>query len=153
MGEGAAWNYIAMEQAIRDAGLEENDISNERTGLIMGSGGPSTRAIVQAADTTAREGPQEGRPVRGAEGHVLDQLGHAVHALSHQGRELFDLLGLLDLGPLHRQRRRADPVGQAGHRVRRRRRGARLDALGPVRRHERHVVRLQRPARSGQPRL
>src|SRR4030043_1147618 len=44
MGEGAAWNYIAMEQAIRDAGLEEKDVSNERTGLIMGSGGPSPRA-------------------------------------------------------------------------------------------------------------
>ena len=48
MGAGAAWNYLAMEQAIRDAGLEEDDISNERTGLIMGSGGPSTRAIEQA---------------------------------------------------------------------------------------------------------
>ena len=47
MGEGAAWNYLAMEQAIRDAGLEEKDISNERTGLIMGSGGPSTRAIAR----------------------------------------------------------------------------------------------------------
>src|SRR4026208_410047 len=51
MGAGAAWNYIAMEQAIRDAGLEEDDISNERTGLIMGSGGPSTRALVQGAAT------------------------------------------------------------------------------------------------------
>src|ERR1044072_9677973 len=39
MGEGAAWNYIAMQQAIRDSGLEEADISNEKTGLIMGSGG------------------------------------------------------------------------------------------------------------------
>ena len=65
----------------------------------------------------------------------------------HQGRQLFDLLGLLDLGALHRQRRRADPMGQAGHRVRRRRRGARLDAVGAVRRHGRHVIGLQRPAR------
>ncbi len=62
MGEGAAWNYLAMEQAIRDAGLEENDISNERTGLIMGSGGPSTRAIVQAADTTREKGPKKVGP-------------------------------------------------------------------------------------------
>ncbi len=62
MGEGAAWNYIAMEQAIRDAGLEENDVSNERTGLIMGSGGPSTRAIVQAADTTREKGPKKVGP-------------------------------------------------------------------------------------------
>jgi len=62
MGAGAGWNYIAMEQAIRDAGLEENDISNERTGLIMGSGGPSTRAIVRAADTTREKGPKKVGP-------------------------------------------------------------------------------------------
>jgi len=62
MGAGAGWNYIAMEQAIRDAGLEEDDISNERTGLIMGSGGPSTRAIVQAADTTREKGPKKVGP-------------------------------------------------------------------------------------------
>jgi len=62
MGEGSAWNYIAMAQAIRDAGLEEKDISNERTGLIMGSGGPSTRAIVQAADTTREKGPKKVGP-------------------------------------------------------------------------------------------
>src|SRR6476659_2456692 len=62
MGEGAAWNYLAMEQAIRDAGLEEKDVSNERTGLIMGSGGPSTRAIVQAADTTREKGPKKVGP-------------------------------------------------------------------------------------------
>ena len=62
MGSGAAWNYIAMEQAIRDAGLEEGDISNERTGLIMGSGGPSTRAIVQSADTTREKGPKKVGP-------------------------------------------------------------------------------------------
>ena len=62
MGEGAARNYIAMEQAIRDAGLEEKDVSNERTGLIMGSGGPSTRAIVQAADNTREKGPKKVGP-------------------------------------------------------------------------------------------
>ena len=62
MGAGAGWNYIAMEQAIRDAGLDEDDISNERTGLIMGSGGPSTRAIVQSADTTREKGPKKVGP-------------------------------------------------------------------------------------------
>jgi|MGYP003700438493 3-oxoacyl-[acyl-carrier-protein] synthase-1 len=62
MGAGAGWNYIAMEQAIRDAGLEENDVSNERTGLVMGSGGPSTRAIVKAADTTREKGPKKVGP-------------------------------------------------------------------------------------------
>jgi 3-oxoacyl-[acyl-carrier-protein] synthase-1 len=50
MGDGAAYCWLSMDQAIRDAGLEPGDVSNERTGLIVGSGGPSTRAIVAAAD-------------------------------------------------------------------------------------------------------
>ncbi len=55
MGDGAAYNFIAMEQALADSGLEASDISHERTGLIMGSGGPSVRAIVSAADTARSE--------------------------------------------------------------------------------------------------
>jgi 3-oxoacyl-[acyl-carrier-protein] synthase-1 len=55
-GGGTAWNHVAMEQAIRDAGLAAEDISNERSGIIMGSGGPSTRAIVEAADKTRETG-------------------------------------------------------------------------------------------------
>src|ERR1700761_6878684 len=51
-GDGAGYCWVAMNQAIQDAGLEEKDISNPRTGLIVGSGGPSTKAIVQAADIT-----------------------------------------------------------------------------------------------------
>src|SRR5690606_28007770 len=51
MEAGVGWNYVAMEQAIRDSGLEPDDVINERTGIIMGSGGPSTKAIVWAADT------------------------------------------------------------------------------------------------------
>jgi 3-oxoacyl-[acyl-carrier-protein] synthase-1 len=62
LGTGAAWNHIAMEQALRDAGLEQNEISNERTGIIMGSGGPSTRAVVEAADTTRAKGPKRVGP-------------------------------------------------------------------------------------------
>jgi len=58
MGRGAAWNYIAMTQVIQDAGLEKNEVSNPRTGIIMGSGGPSTRAIVEAADITREKGPR-----------------------------------------------------------------------------------------------
>jgi 3-oxoacyl-[acyl-carrier-protein] synthase I len=53
---GTAWNHVAMDQAILDAGLEESDISNERTGIIMGSGGPSTKSIVEAADITRKSG-------------------------------------------------------------------------------------------------
>ncbi|WP_196260402.1 beta-ketoacyl-ACP synthase I [Pelagibacterium limicola] len=52
MAKGAAWNYIAMAEAIAMAGLAENDIKNPRTGIVMGSGGPSTRAVVEAADIT-----------------------------------------------------------------------------------------------------
>jgi len=54
LGRGAAWNHIAMEQAIRDSGVEEGDISNPRTGIIMGSGGPTTSTIVDAADITRK---------------------------------------------------------------------------------------------------
>jgi 3-oxoacyl-[acyl-carrier-protein] synthase-1 len=53
---GTAWNHVAMDQAIVDSGLEESDISNERTGIIMGSGGPSTRTIVEAALKTIESG-------------------------------------------------------------------------------------------------
>jgi 3-oxoacyl-[acyl-carrier-protein] synthase-1 len=52
MGEGAAWNYLAMQQAIADARLGEDEISHPMTGIVMGSGGPSTRAIVEAAEKT-----------------------------------------------------------------------------------------------------
>jgi 3-oxoacyl-[acyl-carrier-protein] synthase I len=62
LGGGAAWNHVAMEQAIRDAGLEPNEISHEMTGIIMGSGGPSTRTIVEAADTTRNKGPKRVGP-------------------------------------------------------------------------------------------
>jgi 3-oxoacyl-[acyl-carrier-protein] synthase-1 len=55
-GGGTAWNHVAMEQAIRDSGLEPNEVSNERTGIIMGSGGASTHAIVEAADKTRQSG-------------------------------------------------------------------------------------------------
>jgi len=62
MGDGAAWNWVAMRQAITDSGLEESDIKNERSGIIMGSGGPSTRTIVSAADTAREKGPKRVGP-------------------------------------------------------------------------------------------
>jgi 3-oxoacyl-[acyl-carrier-protein] synthase-1 len=55
-GGGSAWNQVAMEQAIADAGLESAEISNERTGIIMGSGGPSTRALIDAYDKARESG-------------------------------------------------------------------------------------------------
>src|SRR5262245_26755707 len=62
LGGGAAWNHVAMEQAIRDAGLTDNEISNEMTGIIMGSGGPSTRAVVEAADVARTKGTKRVGP-------------------------------------------------------------------------------------------
>ncbi|HEV2510382.1 beta-ketoacyl-ACP synthase I [Bosea sp. (in: a-proteobacteria)] len=55
-GGGSAWNQVAMEQAIRDAGLEDKEISHDRTGIIMGSGGPSTRALIDAYDKARESG-------------------------------------------------------------------------------------------------
>ena len=62
LGGGAAWNHLAMEQAIRDAGLEAEEVSNEMTGIIMGSGGPSTRTIVEAADVARSKSPKRVGP-------------------------------------------------------------------------------------------
>lgn len=56
MGQGAAYNFLAMEQAIADSGLEENDVSNERTGMVMGSGGPSTINLFNAHQLTLEKG-------------------------------------------------------------------------------------------------
>ena len=58
MGDGAGWAYMAMEQAIADAGLGPDEVSHERTGLIVGTGGPSVEAIVAAADITRDKGPR-----------------------------------------------------------------------------------------------
>ena len=62
MGDGAAYNYIAMEQAIADSGLTENEVSSERTALIMGSGGPSTSNQVKAADIARQGNPKKVGP-------------------------------------------------------------------------------------------
>ncbi|NNU79307.1 beta-ketoacyl-ACP synthase I [Halovulum dunhuangense] len=56
MGDGAAFNFIAMQQAVADSGLEPNEVSNERTGLVMGSGGPSTRNFFQAHQIVIEKG-------------------------------------------------------------------------------------------------
>ena len=58
MGEGAAYAVLAMEQAIADAGLEDHQVSNERSGLVAGSGGPSTANLLAAFDITREKGPK-----------------------------------------------------------------------------------------------
>ena len=62
MGEGSAYNFIALKEAIKESGLEEKDISNEKTGIIMGSGGPSIKNVVYAVDTTRKSGPKRMGP-------------------------------------------------------------------------------------------
>ena len=59
MGDGASYNYIAMNEAIEDSGLNEDEISNNMTGLIMGSGGPSTKTLLRAFDITREKGPKK----------------------------------------------------------------------------------------------
>ena len=61
-GGGTAWNHVAMDQAIRDAGLEPTEISNERTGIIVGSGGASTKSVVESADIMRTKGVKKAGP-------------------------------------------------------------------------------------------
>ena len=62
MGDGSAYNFIAMKEAIKDSGLEEKDISNNNTGIIMGSGGPSIKNVVLAVDSTREDSPKKMGP-------------------------------------------------------------------------------------------
>ncbi|HIO51966.1 MAG TPA: beta-ketoacyl-ACP synthase I [Pelagibacteraceae bacterium] len=62
MGEGSAYNFIALKEAIKESGLEEKDISNEKTGIIMGSGGPSIKNVVYAVDITRKSAPKRMGP-------------------------------------------------------------------------------------------
>ena len=62
LAQGTGFSHIAMEQAIADSGLEEAEVSNVRTGLIVGSGGPSTRAIIESAETARTRGPKRVGP-------------------------------------------------------------------------------------------
>ena len=63
MGPGSAYNYIAMKEAVEDSGLEEKDVSNNLTGMIMGSGGPSIENVILAADKTREKNPKKMGPV------------------------------------------------------------------------------------------
>ena len=59
MGDGSAYNYIALKEAIDESGLQEKDISNEKTGIIMGSGGPSIKNVYFAVDTIRKSSPKK----------------------------------------------------------------------------------------------
>ena len=132
----------------RDAGLTPEDVSNVAHRHHHGLRRAVRRAPSSRPPTSPREqGPQARRSVRGAEGDVLDRLGDARDLVQDQGRELFDHLGLRDLATIAS----ATPtstiqIGKQDIDVRRRLRGARLDAVGAVRRHGRDVHEVQRHA-------
>ncbi len=62
MGDGSAYNYVAMNEAVKDSGLEEKDVSNITTGMVMGSGGPSIKNVILAADKTREKNPKKMGP-------------------------------------------------------------------------------------------
>ena len=62
MGEGSAYNYVAMKEAVKDSGLEEKEVSNIYTGMVMGSGGPSIENVILAADKTREKNPKKMGP-------------------------------------------------------------------------------------------
>ena len=151
---GSAWNHVAMEQAIRDSGVEQSDISNERTGIVMGSGGPSTSTIVAAADITRKNNsPKRIGPF--AVPKAMSSTASATLATWFKIKGVNYSISSACATSNHciGNAAEADPVGQAGHDLRRRLRGARLDAVGHVRRHGRHVLEIQPDAGEGVARL
>jgi 3-oxoacyl-[acyl-carrier-protein] synthase I len=85
MEMGVGWNYVAMDQAVRDSGLEPSDICNERTGIIMGSGGPSTRAIVRACDIARQKDPKKVGPFEVPKGMCSGTSGTLATAFQIKG--------------------------------------------------------------------
>ena len=153
LGGGAGWNHVAMEQAIRDAGLEESEISNPRTGIIMGSGGPSARTIVEAADTARSKGPKRVGPF--AVPKAMSSTASATLATWFKIKGVNYSISSACATSNHciGNAFETDPSRQAGPDLCRRLRGARLDAVGSVRRHGRHVDELQPDAGQGVARL
>ena len=82
MGDGAAYAYIAMQQAIKDSGLEKDQVSNDKTGLIIGSGGPSTSNMMAAFDLARNKGPKRVGPYMVP--RVMSSTGSATLATSFQ---------------------------------------------------------------------
>ncbi len=101
---GTAWNHVAMDQAIQDAGLSAEDVSNERAGLIMGSGGPSVRTLIESADIARSKGPKKVGPFAVPKAMSSTASANSRHLVQDQGRQLLDFLRLRDLQSLHRQR-------------------------------------------------
>jgi 3-oxoacyl-[acyl-carrier-protein] synthase-1 len=143
LSQGGAWNHVAMKQAIADAGLEEADYQqNERVGIIMGSGGPSTKQIVEAADIVR----QNNSPKRIGPFAVPKAMSSTASATLATWFKLhgvnYSISSACSTSAQHRQCLRDDSVGQAGHGLCRRPRRSRLDDVQPLRRHGRHVIEV-----------
>ena len=130
MGDGAAYAFMAARQAIQDAGLEEAEVAGERTGLVAGSGGPSTSNQIEAARILAETGsPRRMGPYMVPRCMSSTVSANLATALKLRGPQLLALLGLLHERPLHPHCRQLHPQRRARHHARRRRRGAALEPL------------------------
>ena len=78
MGEGSAYNYIAMNEAVKDSGLDEKNVSNISTGMIMGSGGPSIKNVILASDKTREKNPKK---------------NGSIHCTKNYGKHCFSDIG------------------------------------------------------------
>ena len=109
MGDGAAFNYLAMQQAIEIPAWKIRQVSNFRTGLVMGSGGPSTSNLVEAADILREKGVEKSRALYGAPRHVQHQHRLLGDTIQNQRRQLHHQLGLCDQCSLYRPCHGIDP--------------------------------------------
>ena len=133
LAKGAAWNHVAMEQAIQDSGLETSDISNERTGIIMGSGGPSLRTIVEGADIARTKGPKRVGPF--AVPKAMSSTASATLATWFKIKGVNYSISSACATSNHCIGNAYEMIqmGQAGHRLRGRLRGTGLDVVGVLR--------------------
>ena len=147
LGQGAAWNHVAMEQAIRDSGVEEKDISNRAHRHRHGFRAvPRPATIVEAADITRRKGPKRIGPF--AVPKAMSSTASATLATWFKIKGVNYSISSACATSNHCIGNAAEthPVGQAGHDLRRRLGGAGLDDVDAVRRHGRDVVEIQRHA-------
>lgn len=143
------WNHIAMKQAIADSGLDEADIGgNERTGIIMGSGGPSTRTIVEAAEITLKNNsPKRIGPF--AVPKAMSSTASATLATWFKIHGVNYSISSACSTSAHCIGNAAEMIqwGKQDVMFARWPRGSRLDHVEPLRRDGRHVVEVQRPRR------
>ena len=140
LAPGTAYGHIAMEQAIADSGLTPDEVSHEKTGLIVGSGGPSTKVIIEAAETARTRGPKRIGPF--AVPKAMSSGASATLATWFKIRGLNFSISSACATSTH-------CISSAHEQIR----GAGLDPVGAVRRHGRHELQLQRSAVGGQPGL